>query len=461
MNVDADRLANEILDLARNKLLVNLRFLDLALSWHGRVPYAGTFGTDGRDLYYNVRAVLLTYRDSEEESVRTYLHTILHCLFLHPFVGAGIEKSLWDLACDIAVERSISELGLTCTGSVREAEQLRWFAKIGAALPNPTAERIYALFRREPPSEEEIASLRRAFRYDDHTLWYRQAEQPAPDGEGGFGADAPGSFPAARAAEPGGDAAREEAERFWKKTAEQVQMDLETFSRQQGHEAGSMVQELRAVNRERYDYTRFLRKFASLGEILKVNEDEFDYIYYLYGLNRFGNMPLVEPLEYREVRRIREFVIAIDTSGSVMGRTVQTFLQKTYNILMQEETYFSRVCIHILQCDAEIQEDAVITNRREFEEYLKNMKIRGLGGTDFRPVFRYVEKLREEHRFRNLKGLLYFTDGFGTYPEKKPPYRTAFIFLNDGEETPRVPVWAMKVVLERDELEDLQPDPAR
>ena len=154
-----------------------------------------------------------------------------------------------------------------------------------------------------------------------------------------------------------------------------------------------MMQNLRSVNREKYDYTSFLKKFAVLGEAMKVNEDEFDYIYYTYGLEHYDNMPLIEPLEYKEVKRIKEFVIAIDTSGSVVGEEVQMFLQKTFNILMQEDSYFARVNIHIIQCDAEIQEDIVITNRDEFKAYLKTMKIRGLGGTDFRPVFRYVDRL--------------------------------------------------------------------
>lgn len=48
-----------------------------------------------------------------------------------------------------------------------------------------------------------------------------------------------------------------------------------------------MLQNLRSVNREKYDYTAFLKKFAVLGEVMKVNEDEFDYIYYTYGLEHY------------------------------------------------------------------------------------------------------------------------------------------------------------------------------
>ena len=96
----------------------------------------------------------------------------------------------------------------------------------------------------------------------------------------------------------------------------------------------------------------------------------------------------------------------------------------------------------------------MIKNRNEFEAYLKSMNIRGLGGTDFRPVFRYVDQLIEEKRFRNLKGLIYFTDGYGTFPENKPTYTTAFVFVEEGYEIPVVPPWAIKLVLQHEDIID-------
>ena len=50
----------------------------------------------------------------------------------------------------------------------------------------------------------------------------------------------------------------------------------------------------------------------------------------------YKNMPLIEPLEYKEVKKIRDFVIAIDTSASVQGELVEHFLRKTCEILLQE-----------------------------------------------------------------------------------------------------------------------------
>ena len=67
----------------------------------------------------------------------------------------------------------------------------------------------------------------------------------------------------------------------------------------------------------------------------------------------------------------------------------------------------------------------------EFDQYLKHMQIRGLGGTDFRPVFDYVNQLVGQKEFQNLKGMIYFTDGCGSFPEYTPGYETAFVFIDD------------------------------
>jgi predicted metal-dependent peptidase len=238
----------------------------------------------------------------------------------------------------------------------------------------------------------------------------------------------------------------------WANIAQRVQVAMETFGKQRGTNPGGMLQNLNAVNREKYDYTAFLQKFAVLGETMKVNDDEFDYIFYTYGLQLYKNMPLIEPLEYKEVRRIKEFVIAIDTSGSTSGKLVQKFVQKTYNILKSTESFFAKINLHIIQCDAEIQEDVKITCQKEFDDYLKNMQIHGLGGTDFRPVFTYVEELRRAKEFVNLKGLIYFTDGYGEFPRQKPDYDTAFVFVDNEYHNPDVPSWTIKLVLQEDEI---------
>ena len=241
-----------------------------------------------------------------------------------------------------------------------------------------------------------------------------------------------------------------QAEARWRLLGQRMQVELETISPRWGSSSASLVQSLGQLNRRRYDYAAFLKKFAVSGEVLKVSDDGFDPIFYTYGLALYGNLPLVEPLEYRELRLIREFVVAVDTSASVEGTLVQKFIQRTYEILQSTESFFSRVNLHLLLCDAEIQEDIKITCQQDLERCMAGLSLRGFGGTDFRPVFAYVDNLIRQGEFANLKGLLYFTDGYGTFPSQKPAYDAAFVFLGQGH--PQLPPWAIQLVLEEEEL---------
>ena len=73
-----------------------------------------------------------------------------------------------------------------------------------------------------------------------------------------------------------------------------------------------------------------------------------------------------------------------------------------------------------------------IESQEQWQEYVKHLKVQGLGGTDFRPVFELVEQMRKKGEVERPGGLIYFTDGDGIYPRKAPDYETAFVFLNDA-----------------------------
>ena len=154
-----------------------------------------------------------------------------------------------------------------------------------------------------------------------------------------------------------------------------------------------------------------------------------------------------------KVNKIKEFVIAIDTSASCRGKVVQAFLNKTYSILKSSENFFRKVNIHIIQCDSQVQSDTKITCDDDFEAFMKHGKLEGFGSTDFRPVFTYVNRCIERGEFENLKGLIYFTDGYGVFPTQKPSYDTAFVFLENDFEQPEIPPWAIKLVLSSEEIE--------
>ncbi len=448
------RFAKDVLRLSRNQLLVNLRFLDASMSRLKPVETeAILFGTDGRVLAYDPRYVLRGYKSDRALPVRNYLHAVLHCVYRHNFIHTLSDQTLWNLACDIAVEYSITQLGLNATEAERQKRQLLVYQKLQQNVKLLTAEKLYRYMLDQDLHPIRIAEWQELFKGDDHALWYMSEDEKNALGlGGGDGNQSNDGDEDGEDGENGVSITIYGSEEDWKQLAERMQIDLETFSKGQGRNPGGLMQNLKEVNRERYDYTAFLKKFAVRGEAMKINDDEFDYIFYTYGLQLYENMPLIEPLEYKEVKSIREFVIAIDTSGSVAGETVQRFIQKTYNILKSTESFFSKINVHIIQCDADIQEDAKITSQEEFDEYLKTMRIRGLGGTDFRPVFSYVDKLIEQKEFTNLKGLIYFTDGFGTFPAKKPSYETAFVFLQEEYNNLDVPPWAIKLILKQEEF---------
>ena len=118
------RLAREVLSLSRNQLLVNLRFLDAALSRMEPMELPElTYATDGRTLAYDPRHILKCYKSERTVPVRDYLHIVLHCVYRHMFVHTLMDQTAWDLACDIAVEYTITGLGLRAAEAAREARQ--------------------------------------------------------------------------------------------------------------------------------------------------------------------------------------------------------------------------------------------------------------------------------------------------------------------------------------------------
>lgn len=417
-------LAAQVMALARDQLLVQLRFFDRALSQLRTEERKGLgcLATDGASCFYDPVYVLKLYREEPAALPRLYLHVLLHCIFSHSFQYDRMDADKWDLAADIAVENVALELqvpGAALGQDKRAAAKLRTLEEDIGPL---TAERVYRYLRRTPLTEGEETELRRLFARDGHALWK----------------------PAERL-----EITREQ----WQKISERVKADLKSFTRAKSG-AESLEKNLEETTRDRYDYGDILRKFTVMGENMTVNDNEFDYIYYTYGLERYGNLPLIEPLEYREEARVREFVIALDTSASCRGPLVRAFLRKTYSILKSGENFFSRVNIHIIQCDNQVQSDTRITCDDDFEAFIRHGKLSGFGATDFRPVFAYVDRLKEQGEFENLKGLIYFTDGYGIYPERMPDYSVIFAFLEEDENRSPVPPWSIKAVLESEELEE-------
>ena len=279
-----------------------------------------------------------------------------------------------------------------------------------------SAEVLYHRLEQEklPFSLEEMEQL---FAFDDHSLWKLNPER-----------------------------AKQEKSR-WEKILTYTTLGKEHQKHRIGANPGNRQEELEQLYKSRYDYRKFLKKFAFPREEIQLDEESFDYIFYHFGMEHYGNLPLIEPLEYKEVNRLEELVIAIDTSGSCSRELVQRFLGETYQILSTRENFFRKMKVYIIQCDCCIQSVSVIHSEEEWKEYVRNVQIQGRSGTDFVPVFTYIKKEREKKKLKNLKVLIYFTDGDGIYPGQKPDYETAFVFVKKNENMKYVPNWAYKLVI--------------
>lgn len=417
----------QILVTARNELYMKMRFLDVALS---SFPYImdmelDTIGTDGLAIYYNPRYLGGLYRRERILVNRVYLHMVLHGIFKHMIRQKGQEARFYNLACDIVTEHIIDGMRHRCilrAPSVRRREIYRRLTKEVKVM---TAEKVCKILESWTLDEREFARLEEEFRADDHCLWPREEDKNK----------------------------QQQIENQWKDVSEQMETDMETFSKEASSESGNLIDQVKVENRQRFDYRQFLRKFSVLKEEMAVDPDSFDYVFYSYGLMLYGNMPLVEPQEWREVQKVEEFVIVIDTSMSCSGELVKKFLEETYGVLSENESFFCKINIHIIQCDDMVQTDEKITCAEELKAYMDNLTLKGEGGTDFRPAFEYVEQLIKEQSFNSLKGLLYFTDGQGIYPLRMPPYKTVFVFIEEDYEDNEVPPWAMKLVLGSEDIE--------
>ena len=419
-------MAANIMRLARDTITVRFRFFDNALAKYKlkSSPGLGGYVADGEYIYYDPARLLKEYVDEPGVAVRLYMHVLLHAIFLHAYRDDKSHEDYWNMACDIAVEYIILQMGFGECAMTKDDEQRLRIAKIRKWVPDITAEKLYRDFMVGGVSKEAESEYKRLFAMDKHIRKIAAKEEPETI----------------------------ITEEDWKKIAERVKAELKSFSKDKA--GGEAISEnLEEATRTRYDFESILRRFAVMGEEIMSSPDEFDNVYYTYGLRTYGNLPLIEPLEYTEIKKVKEFVIAIDTSASTRGDTVKGFLAKTFDILESTGSFFHKVNIHLVQCDNEIQSDTVIRDKEDLKTFIKNGKLSGFGATDFRPVFTYVDDLIDKGTFENLKSLIYLTDGYGIYPERVPKYDTIFAFLGEDKNRMPVPGWALQVILESENLD--------
>lgn len=498
-HISLENLGSQIWNAARNEILLEMPYLASALDALNFVMdlSTGGFGTDAVSIRYNPNACLQIYAGQPLDLNRAYLHMLLHCLFRHmfkepPMVNAAlgtsapiqlydsaveqgrltmeerdtlqeeIRRDLWNLSCDIAVESLLDQMDAYCISRVTSDFREACYDKLYDNVHTLSAERIYDWLLHDGfPDAEIYDRLKREFISDDHSFWERlrnqqpQENQPSAPSTSSDAPDEPPeeSEQQKQDANLADMASVQMNNDEWKKRARRIEDELESRGSEAGEDTGSLHWMLHVETARKRDYRDYLKHFRILREESHVDPDSFDYAYYAYGMEHYGNIPLIEENEYRESNGIEELVIAIDTSASCQKRLVQKFLNETAAILFQKGTFLSRVSIHILECDDQMQKDLVIYDPEEMQQYADAFEMKGGYGTDYRPVFAYVEELRRTHALKHLKGLMYFTDGYGEYPTKPTDYETVFVLPNapggaEDVDDSHVPDWAVTLYID-------------
>ncbi|MBQ9064915.1 MAG: metallopeptidase [Blautia sp.] len=439
-----DSLGRKILSEVRTELYLDMHFLGPALDALDYVMDLSTLtiGTDAEVIRFNPQFLMNGFLSYPRALVRTYMHILIHCLFRHMFTASLVsDPELFSLCADIAAEALIDSMDEPVLFEIPGDFREEWLRKLRDEVRVLTAEKLYRYFSEHPRDYSLEEKLKQEFGRDDHGFWEKMnKDSEKPD-------------------EKSGQNPVRQREQNWKDRAGSTRKLLVTFGPEASDKKGSLAAALSFEDDSRTDYREFLHRLSAFREETRIDPDSFDYGLYHHGLELYGNVPLIEENEYREVCRIDELVIAIDTSASTKGIQVQKFLKETAAVLSSQETFFHHVNIHLIECDNQVQRDTHFTDVSEVERFGGLFVVHGGMGTDFRPVFRYVEDMRRQGKLEKPRALLYFTDGYGIFPEESQDYETAFVFCSgeDYDDT-KVPGWALKLYTKDLDITNIKTD---
>jgi predicted metal-dependent peptidase len=438
------------LTAARAKLILDKPFLGALVL---RLPLAAadpnwcpTTATDARKFYFNPE-----YIDSLSMSQTQFMlaHEALHCALSHFARRQHRVQHRWDLACDYAINPLLLEDGLTPPGNCHVMPQY-----LGM-----TAEEIYPLIDENDQTETIDQHL---FDQDNQSGGGQQGNAPdkpesdqtergqggestqreddrdqggetpldqqSPDNQGQGGkpmeADSQQSDQQQKDGDQDGrgdptppplsEDERQTLEVQWQqRLAGAAQQAM-----QAGKMGGSMARLVDHLLQPRLPWRMMLARYMTA-----MARDDFTY---MRPSRREGDA-ILPSLKSSQV----EIVVAVDTSGSIRANEMDEFLSEVSALKGQ-----MRARVTLLACDTNLSDGAPWIFE-PWEEFSCPAEIQGGGGTDFRPVFKWLEEQGQRPEL-----LVYFTDAQGQFPQYEPNYQV--IWLVKGKET--VP-WGQRVQL--------------
>ncbi|MCB6344673.1 VWA-like domain-containing protein [Enterocloster lavalensis] len=467
--------AEQALRAARSRILKRISFLSPVLEvveWREQDGFEG-IGTDGRFLLYGktyVREIAEAGGNGRLE--REYLHAVCHIICRHPSQCPGdeAERELFGICADLKAGELYLRFLECVNGGRKRKDELEMPWDYCNMIRRSRTDGVYVreLYREAEEIEErrlELEGMAEVLMVDDHRFWRRKDGEGQSGGIGAAGspgatlgaqpADSPGASHGAQSVGISCVSPCDHPDRL-SRALEAMQLmagrqiSLMLFGGR-GYGSGSLGVSCyyEAVEENHRSYREFLEQYLAREEVCREDDSEIDYIWYTYGMERWGNIGLVESPEVTEQPVLKQIAIAIDTSGSCQGEPVRLFLRETANILKSYENM--EFDILVFQVDSEICREDRIVDLDGLKRYLAEGRIDGGGGTDFIPVIRRLEELNRSGREAPFKLLIYLSDGMGRFPEYKPEFDVAFALVDCGRFEPELPEWVIPLYLTGDE----------
>lgn len=402
--------------------------------------------SDYEYIYYNPKWLIDKYTKNGKKMENTIIHTVLHNLYLHPSMTTENDK-VFEAAADMSVFCMMKNADALRTNSAIDKE-------FDAFLKLCDDTSTSALFKK---ADEDAVVFNKMFsivsklKEDDHNLWYTKRKDTPPEQDNApqqsgepkemtvsdepqngngtqEGNDTSNKSQNANAVSAGSQMNKNEE--MWSNML--VQAKANARSPQYGSAHGNMFDEIKKPDRfSKMSYLEYMKRFA-VQEIMSEDPDTFDVIMYTWGMDNLGDTPIIEFSETREQCSVTDIIIAIDMSGSCGGDIAVNFLRQIYT-LFEQLNIRSSVNIRVVTFDTQITSEKIIRSRKDAEKLIRDYKGTGWGGTSFECVFDYADNFSKNNRGKKLKGLFFFSDAMGSFPEQKPKYRTTFFVPVDND----------------------------
>lgn len=337
-----------------------------------------TAATDGLVLYFN-EDFLFSLSSSEQNALM--LHEVLHMALLHVSRRESRDPHIWNIAADIVVNDLIQR-------------NTNFKLPKGAIIDNQFRDKSVEYIYEKLLKDESFKSYKLAIA-DIATQIEGERSNAVVDTE---------------------IANVDEIEGYWKDKLEILKNNYSgDGSDTQGSLPGGISQEINSILEPEVDWRHALWKFVGKTP---ADFDDIDRRFIYKGLYLEGL--LTESIELS---------VCIDTSGSISEALLDQFIGELQGILRS----YPHVQCNLYWADTEVYGPYELSKIEDLPSAL------GFGGTSFVPFFNKVKKDSIQDFMNNNRVSIYFTDGYGDFPDHIPNDPVMWLVSKDGLETNQFP----------------------